>query len=82
MMIYPNRLTPIHILDKLIAAGLGDIPQEDLTVRQFCDAMAGKAVKPPRQPPAEPARAQRPKRQYVTGKPGMIRHPRRKKASH
>ena len=38
--------TPEHILDALLAAGLGDIPQPLITPDQFARALAGETVHP------------------------------------
>lgn len=39
-----NRLTPMHVIDKLIASGLGEIRQDHITPEQFRAAMRGERV--------------------------------------
>ncbi len=42
--------TPFDVLDKLIRAGLGDMPQGEITLRQFDAAMRGEYAKDLREP--------------------------------
>jgi hypothetical protein len=56
--------SPFEVLDKLVAAGLGDVPQCDISNKEYESAMRGEVARPPSRQEKKPPKPPKKKRRW------------------